>query len=273
MLSTKEKSIGISRFQNGRLTFPEALPIPDDEPLLLEVGRSQRRQAAGNRVCFPRPPVALQRLRASRPRAQQRRESGGPIRSARQRRRRSRSTAPPRQRPSCDSTRRATAGRVSCCSRGPTAVRSCSLARRTGRSPPCRATAACGWATSEPGPSSSPTNPFLVTRRPRPAKPEGSASRQRADDPGRPGEFRAETAAGKRPGVARRRSIQRVGAFGPHRRGGAHQPGRQTGPRGRADRHGNSQDPRLCGERGTSFDLGRRSSSARFPTRRSAWPT
>ncbi|HUE16412.1 MAG TPA: FG-GAP-like repeat-containing protein [Planctomycetaceae bacterium] len=37
VLSTKEKSIGISRFQNGRLTFPEALPIPDDEPLLLEV--------------------------------------------------------------------------------------------------------------------------------------------------------------------------------------------------------------------------------------------
>jgi hypothetical protein len=37
VLSTKEKSIGISRFQNGRLTFPEALPIPDDEPILLEV--------------------------------------------------------------------------------------------------------------------------------------------------------------------------------------------------------------------------------------------
>lgn len=37
VLSTKEKSIGISRFQNGRLTFPEALPIPDDDPLLLEV--------------------------------------------------------------------------------------------------------------------------------------------------------------------------------------------------------------------------------------------
>src|SRR6185295_7970254 len=34
--STKEKTIGISRFQGGRLTFPEALPIPDDEPLLLE---------------------------------------------------------------------------------------------------------------------------------------------------------------------------------------------------------------------------------------------
>jgi hypothetical protein len=37
VLSTKEKSIGISRFRNGRLTFPEALPIPDEEPLLLEV--------------------------------------------------------------------------------------------------------------------------------------------------------------------------------------------------------------------------------------------
>jgi hypothetical protein len=37
VLSTKEKSIGISSFKNGRLTFPEALPIPDDEPLLLEV--------------------------------------------------------------------------------------------------------------------------------------------------------------------------------------------------------------------------------------------
>lgn len=37
VLSTKEKSIGISRFKNGRLTFPESLPIPDDEPLLLEV--------------------------------------------------------------------------------------------------------------------------------------------------------------------------------------------------------------------------------------------
>jgi len=37
VLSTKEKSIGISRFQGGRLTFPEALPIPDGEPLLLEV--------------------------------------------------------------------------------------------------------------------------------------------------------------------------------------------------------------------------------------------
>jgi FG-GAP-like repeat len=37
VLSTKEKSIGISSFKNGRLTFPEALPIPDDEPLLLEI--------------------------------------------------------------------------------------------------------------------------------------------------------------------------------------------------------------------------------------------
>ena len=37
VLSTKEKSIGVSSFKNGRLTFPEALPIPDDEPLLLEV--------------------------------------------------------------------------------------------------------------------------------------------------------------------------------------------------------------------------------------------
>jgi hypothetical protein len=36
VLSTKEKSIGISRFENGRLTFPEVLPIPDEEPLLLE---------------------------------------------------------------------------------------------------------------------------------------------------------------------------------------------------------------------------------------------
>ena len=37
VLSTKEKSIGVSSFKNGRLTFPEALPIPDDEPLLLEI--------------------------------------------------------------------------------------------------------------------------------------------------------------------------------------------------------------------------------------------
>jgi hypothetical protein len=37
VLSTKEKTIGISRFQGGRLPFPEPLPIPDDEPVLLEV--------------------------------------------------------------------------------------------------------------------------------------------------------------------------------------------------------------------------------------------
>jgi FG-GAP-like repeat len=36
-LSTKERAIGISRFQNGRLTFPETLPLQEDEPLLLEV--------------------------------------------------------------------------------------------------------------------------------------------------------------------------------------------------------------------------------------------
>lgn len=36
-LSPKEKSVGVSRFQNGRVTFPETLSISDGEPLLLEV--------------------------------------------------------------------------------------------------------------------------------------------------------------------------------------------------------------------------------------------
>ena len=108
------------------------------------------------------------------PWSDRKRGSGSLIRSARRRLRRSPSTVPPRQRPSCDSTRRETAGRVSCYSRGPTAVRSCSLASRTGRSPPCRATAVCGWAMSEPGPFSPPTNPFLVTRNPPPANPRAA---------------------------------------------------------------------------------------------------
>ncbi len=37
VLSTKERAIGISRFQNGRLTFPETVPLGEDEPLLLEI--------------------------------------------------------------------------------------------------------------------------------------------------------------------------------------------------------------------------------------------
>jgi FG-GAP-like repeat len=37
VLSSKERTIGVSHFQHGRLTFPETLPLPEDEPLLLEV--------------------------------------------------------------------------------------------------------------------------------------------------------------------------------------------------------------------------------------------
>jgi len=37
VLSTKEKSIGLSRFQDGRLTFPQALPLAGKEPIALEL--------------------------------------------------------------------------------------------------------------------------------------------------------------------------------------------------------------------------------------------
>jgi hypothetical protein len=37
VLSTKERAIGISRFQHGRLTFPETVPLAEEEPILLEI--------------------------------------------------------------------------------------------------------------------------------------------------------------------------------------------------------------------------------------------
>jgi hypothetical protein len=37
VLSTKEKTIGVSRMQDGRLTFPQALPLAGKEPIALEV--------------------------------------------------------------------------------------------------------------------------------------------------------------------------------------------------------------------------------------------
>src|SRR5580704_15708425 len=37
VLSTKERAIGISRFENGRLTFPETVPLTEEEPILLEI--------------------------------------------------------------------------------------------------------------------------------------------------------------------------------------------------------------------------------------------
>ncbi len=37
VLSTKEKTIGLSRFQDGRLTFPQTLPLAGKEPIALEL--------------------------------------------------------------------------------------------------------------------------------------------------------------------------------------------------------------------------------------------
>ena len=133
--------------------------------------------------------------------------------------------------------------RISSCSRGPIAALSCSPARRTAPSLPFPPTAACGWGTWRGG-----RLYHVGTRFARRLSNCGVAwcrpPRHGAHNSRRPGQFRAETPAGKRPGVARGRSIQRVGAVGPHCRGGTHQPRWQTGTRSRADRYGHPQNPR-----------------------------
>ena len=172
VLSTKEKSIGISRFQNGRLTFPEALPIPDDEPLLLEVadlnGDKQPEIVFVSRVRQSRSSDyvlhALERSKEGKWRPYT-------VRPGQDRADRPRQLHDARP-PSCGLTPRATAGRISCCSRGPTAAPSSWPASRMDRSPPFRATAVCGWATSGPAPSFSPTNLLRTTPPPTARSPK-----------------------------------------------------------------------------------------------------
>ena len=208
------------------------------------------------------------------PWSDRKRGSGSLIRSARQRRRRSRSTVPRRRRPSCDSTPTRN-GRASFL-----------LFQGTDRSPIVLSGKSDGSLTALPGDGglrlgNVGAGAVFVTDEPvsRDATSSGRASDGNASRDSVPTilvaqeNFRAKTAAREGSGMARRRSIQRLGGFGPHRRGRPHQPGWKTGPRGRVDRYGHPQDPRLAAGGRPLIDLGKKSNSAHFPTSRSAWPT